>query len=103
MKINVNQVYKSLEGEVVKQDVDGKTIDMTLKVSAVTALLTPTGKEEISGEEKATRFLLAERLTKDVKGEVDLKIEEIALLKKLIGVLYSPLIVGQAFRFLEQD
>jgi len=76
---------------------------MTLKVSAVTALLTPTGKEETSGEEKATRFLLAERLTNDEDGMVDLKIEEIALLKKLIGVLYSPLIVGQAFRFLEQD
>lgn len=103
MKINVNQVYKSLEGEVVKQEVDGKAIEMTLKISAITALLTPIGNEEISGEEKATRFLLAERLTHDEAGVVDLKSEEVALLKKLIGVLYSPLIVGQAFRFLEQD
>jgi len=98
MRINFNKGFKTLDGEkVLTQD---KALD--LKTVAVTALLTPASADEkISGEEKAERYILAESISKANGSPVSIKVEDIALLKKLIGGLYMPLIVGQAYRLLE--
>lgn len=57
---------------------------------------------EMSGEEKCKRYDLAMRIHKaTAKDLADLQVEEIALLKKLIGRGYSTLIVGQAFKILD--
>ena len=50
-----------------------------------------------SGEDKLKNYLLAVRC-KD-GGEVDLSIEDLALLKKLVGKKYAPLAVGQFYQF----
>jgi hypothetical protein len=72
----------------------------TLGVIATRALLaTLPDEQNLSGEEKFKRFALAMKI-KD-GGNVALNAEDIALLKKLVGKVYSPLIVGRAFPLLD--
>jgi len=74
--------------------------ETTLAVIAMRALLAPYQDEQnLSGEDKFKRFALAMKI-KD-GGEVPVSAEDIALLKKLIGKLYTPLVVGRAFPLLD--
>jgi len=55
--------------------------------------------DKIEGDEHLKRLELARRLS---NGVIDLSVEQIALIKKLISTFYnSPLIVGQAWIMLE--
>lgn len=103
MKINVNQKLKTVEGQTMK-DVgsDGKAVEATLKMAIVNSLLAPLqqGQNE-SGIEKVKKYELAMRVYKG--GEVELTVEDIALIKKQIGDVYPPLIVGQTFDLLEKS
>jgi hypothetical protein len=72
----------------------------TLGIVAMRALLAPyQGEENLSGEDKFKRFALAMKIKGG--GEVPLSAEDTALLKKLIGKLYTPLVVGRAFPLLD--
>jgi hypothetical protein len=92
MKINFNQIIKTIKGEEIK--------DLTLKSVSVEALLATFNDEQsLSGEEKAKRYLLATRIY--ANDELDLTVEEVAKIKQLVGKGYGPLIVGQAWEMLE--
>ena len=94
MKINFTAELKTLGGESLQPPT-------TLKEVAVNALLAMLEDERhISGEDKAKRWLLATRIYSNPEG-VDLAVEEVALIKNLIGKAYLPLIVGQAWQMLE--
>lgn len=89
-------------GKPVTEKVDGKEVTFTLGGVAVSALLMLRQDESnISGEEKFKRYKVAERLT--AGGIIEVSVEELALLKKLIGSLYQPIVVGAAFDLLERD
>lgn len=76
--------------------------ELNLGGVAVSALLLLRQDESnISGEDKFKRYKLAERLTSG--GVIDVSVEELALLKKLIGAMYQPIVVGAAFDLLERD
>ena len=93
MKINFNQNLKKLDGTDLE--------NITLK-SVTTEVLQLAFQDEqgLSGEEKAKRWVLATRVYAN-PGNIDLTIEEVSLIKKLIGKAYGPLIVGQAWEMLE--
>jgi len=75
-------------------------IPLTLSKIATTALLTPFQDEQnVSGEEKVRRFLLATKVREAT--DVQLTTEEVALIKKLIAKAYAPLIVGRAYQLLD--
>lgn len=123
MKIDFNYEFTTLDGTIipkgpdkVEEDKDGKKITkksppLTLKVVCVNVLL-KTGldqvicpqckfvinkSEELTGEEKLKRFLLATEIYGGV-GPIDVEKENTKLLKNLIAENYpSPLIVGQAW------
>lgn len=104
MKINVTEQFTNLHGEGMKDESDNP---LTLKTLAV-SVLTNYNDTEASLEEKNRRYLLAERIIKeagDGEGEgggvVELTTENLALIKKLIGKIYPPLVVGQAVRLIE--
>ena len=87
--------------------IDGKVIPysgkpkMTLMDISLDALLASLPDEQnLSGEEKAKRYVLATRIYTNPTS-VDLKAEEITLIKKLVGRVFGPLVVGQAFEMLE--
>ena len=89
MKINFDTKLKQI---------DGTEVDGTVKDLAVQALLATFNSEgELAGDEKEKRYLLAVKVQ---AGAEDITPEEAALLKKLIGMAYQPLFVGQAYAVL---
>lgn len=96
MKLNITQPIKSLDGTPIKDD---QNQELTLKVVLVNALLTQN-EEKLTGEEKYKRYSLSKKIYESDE-EVELSIEEVAQLKRLIGDLYPPLVVGQVFDILE--
>jgi hypothetical protein len=102
MKVDVSLVFKTLDGTELAlniQDPNGPKMD--LKSICTSALLSTEGdNSNIEGAEKVKRYELALTIHKAEK-EVELEVEEVALLKRLIGKMYLPLIVGQAFAYLE--
>ena len=108
MKINLNHVFKTLEGEDiitpkrVTKDGETKTIQesFTLKAACINSLMQVSAQDKLTGEEKVYRATLAEDIFRS-DGEIDLQIDDIKLLKDLIGEMGSPLIVKQAWDILD--
>lgn len=99
MKINTNQVLKSLSGEALKDRNDkGEMVDATLKIAIVNALLAPVQKEE-AGTIKIKKYELAKKVFQN--DEIDIIAEDISLIKGRVGEVYPPLLVGQINEILE--
>lgn len=96
MKIDFSAAITNLDGTPAK---DGDA-DVTLgKVSCGALLATYPDEQHLSGEEKVKRFRLAETAAKG--GEQEIKVEDVALLKKLIAKAFPPLVVGRAYDIIE--
>lgn len=96
MKVDFEQEIKTLNGESIPAT-DGKPA--VLRGVAVDALLAVFADEQqLAGEEKLKRYLLAEKIH---NGGVEFNTEEIALVKRLIGKAFTPVVVGQAWQMLE--
>jgi hypothetical protein len=97
MKVNFDKQLVDLDGTIIP---DAKGNPAILRGISVDALLAAFNDEQnIAGEEKLKRYILAEKI---YKKEDDLSVEELALLKKLIGKAYTPLIVGQSWKIIEE-
>ena len=79
----------------------GEGLPLTLGTVAINALLGTYPDEQASGEEKFKRYQLAERIS--AAGPQDVSVEEVALIKRLIGKGYPPMVVGPAWLALEND
>lgn len=89
----------NLNGEPINED--GKPV--TLCTVALSALLASFPDEQsLSGAEKVNRMQLALKINKRPR-EVDLTVEQLALLKTLIGKGFGPLAVGRAYELLEAE
>lgn len=107
MKVDFSQILKELDGsniEETKRDENGKNVKtgelVTLSKIAVNALQNPDEKVT-DGNEKMRRNKLSKRIY-DAESLIDLKVEEVALIKELINKAYaSPLVVGQTWEMLE--
>lgn len=100
MKIDFSKPILDLAGMPVKQTEAADSPDATLATVATGALMaTFPDERELSGTDKAARFHLAMKLTNG--GDVDLKVEDVALLKNLIGKAFGPLVVGRAYDLLD--
>jgi len=94
LKINLKYVFKDLDGEIIKD----KGFDLTLLTIIRRALLDlPPGKN-VPASEKVERYTIAMRANTNID---DFTAEEITLIKKCIGELYTPIIVGQAYEVIE--
>jgi len=104
MNIEFNRGLKNIDGsDMMEREKDGASEPSTLKLVAVNALLSQfVDEQDLSGNEKADRYNLAMRINGTL-GATDLKVEEIALIKKLVGKAFSALIVGQAYQMLETE
>jgi hypothetical protein len=98
MKINVDQQIKNLEGELFKES-DGTT-DLTLKKVLVRALvLQHPSDDKQTGDEKFALYQLASKIT-NTEGEIDVKPEDIIILKKRVGIMYATAMVGPVYEIL---
>jgi len=94
MKIRLDRKFKDMDGGIVKEG--QKEID--LGHVCKTALLV-SSQEKIEGQEKYDRYVIATKIGEFV--ECDLSTDEISKIKKLIGEIWNPLIVGQSWDMLE--
>lgn len=99
MKINVAQQFKEIDGTPATTG-DDKKLPFLLRKVLVEALLLNYNDETPSGEDKVTRYELAVKI-QAADGELEVKAEEVALMKKLVGKAYATIIVGQAWKMLE--
>jgi hypothetical protein len=100
MKIDFNTVLTDLKDGPLK---DSGGDDLTLGACACTSLLSPYPDEQnLDIKDKVRRFKLAQKIANG-SGEHDLSVEEIVDLKKLIGKLYAPLVVGRAYEILDPE
>ena len=88
-------------------DIDGKDISTadgkpaTVRGVVVEALLASYQDEQnLSGDEKMRRWELAVKVKKSID-PAEFSIEEVLLMKQLVGKAYAPLVVGQTWRVLE--
>lgn len=74
---------------------------LTLKRAMVNALQAMFEDErQLEGEKKLERWKLAMKI--HLGGEIDLTAEEIVLVKRLVGKLYGPSVVGPVWTALEE-
>lgn len=102
---DLSQVLTFLDGSPIPgpdTDEKGQPKPMTLQDACIQALLgTYADEERLPGKDKVARFELSRRIY--AATTVDLKSEEIAKIKELIGKAFTVLVVGQAWELLEQE
>lgn len=97
MKVNFGATMKDMDGSDVIEN--GKPV--TLAAIGVVSLLANFDKENPAVEEKLARYRIAHKI-KD-GGIVDLTVEELSVVKAMVGKVYGTMIVGQAFQLLENS
>lgn len=98
MKIEINQVLKNLDGSPRFHDGN----ELTLKFVMIEALTLPLSHAQLSGIEKVRRATIATEIFK-AENEIDLKMEDVVMIKDLIGVHFIPLIVKEAWEILNKE
>jgi hypothetical protein len=89
------------EKNLMGQEITQEGAVLTLGKVAINALVAVYQDEaNLSGEDKVKRWELALRI-KGAKNGLELTVEEIALIKKLIAKAYGPIICGPAWIYLE--
>lgn len=99
MKLPINQVLKTLDGEPIGE----KDKKFTVKNAIIESLLaTYQDEKEVSQAVKMERWVLAKKIhnSKDV---IDLTIEEASTIKTLVFKGYGTLIAGQVADLLESN
>lgn len=99
MKINFNQKLKTLEGKPLEDSLSNKVL--TLKDVCVDALLAKHGDENPTAIQKIERYQLANSIHSGKKKE--LTVEEVVLVKELVGSAFNVIVVGQALEMLESN
>jgi hypothetical protein len=106
-EIDFTKPITQLDGKPLL-DAAGKPVDTTLAMVAETALLASYQDEQnLSADDKIKRFGIAKKISDaaanqlQAHGKVELSVEELAMLKKLIAKAYNPLITGRAFEILD--
>jgi len=78
----------------------GENEPMTIRVTAVKSLTAVfRDEQDLPGEEKVRRFHLALKITDE--SEPDLKAEDVVLIKKMVGKMYGPVVVGRVWAILD--
>ena len=98
MKIDFSMALKALAGDEIK---DGKGETFTLRDAAVVALDAVSDEDrKLEGKEKYRRGALASRIY-GAKEAIALDVDDLKLVKDLIGKIYGPRIVKEAWDLLD--
>jgi hypothetical protein len=97
VKYVLNTPLLNIDGKTALKDGAGAAI--TFKSISTLVLVQAPDK---TGEEKYATFALAVKIESEASDWVDLNVEEVSRLKRLIGELMPPVVVGRMFDLLEQ-
>lgn len=101
MKINFGAPILTLDGEPMQTRLDAdRLVPLTLARVAVESLLSADeSTRNVSGAKKAEMFSLALRIHA-ADSEIDLKPEEVTLIRERVGAVCTTLVCGRAFELL---
>jgi hypothetical protein len=108
LRVNVLTVLLDIEGiplrDAAIKDTEGKVLrperDFTLRKACTEALQTNgLAGDTLDGEERYRRYQLAIRIMSE--DSPDLSAEEVAKLKRLIGLAFGAIVVGRAYEILD--
>ena len=97
MKVKIDEKLLDVRGKEIVKPGDIEPF-MTLRGVCIGSVLHPTTEDD--EKIKYQRYEIYKKL-RDAEIQVELTIEELATIKKCIGQLQPPLIMGQAFEMLE--
>lgn len=97
MRVRLAVPILDLSGERMKEQ-GGKDF-MTVQSVSVFAVLSAGIDANTDAVEKFNRYQFAQKLTN--AGDVDLTIDEIAQIKKYVGQIYAPIVVGRVYDHFE--
>lgn len=90
MKLDVNKPILDIHGDPIKR---GEK-DWSIKAAISDALMTQFDNEILTGDQKLMRYSLAMEIYKS-NGSIDLKAEQIVIIKQVICLAYAPLVYGR--------
>ncbi|MDH7555283.1 MAG: hypothetical protein QHH74_16715 [Spirochaetota bacterium] len=94
--MKIDQQLKDIEGKPLISGDKGKVL--TMRDICINSLLTPIqGDDEKAKWEKYEIF----KKLRDANSEVELKLEELNIIKKAVGKIQPPLLMGEVFDMLE--
>ena len=100
MVIDFSKAITNLDGTPLKQG-DGREDKVAdLRYCCIEALLSMDPKEQIAGEKKLQRYSLAKKIYNATE-PLELKVEDVALIKELVGKGYGVGVVGPVFELIE--
>lgn len=97
MKIDVTAPILGLDGLPLPSE-NGTTATLRTLIHGALLNALPDDAKMLDGTKKAHLFTLALKANEDV---IDLKAEDITLIKQRIGMAYPPLAVGRAYEILD--
>ena len=121
MKVNFNAALKDLDGKEMTvpskfrinpdtgqpfmgedgQPLATKSESVKLGTICVNVLMANKRDEQLDGEEKLSRYILASKI-KQATASIDVTAEEVAKIKKMVGEFMSTMIVGSVYQQLEK-
>lgn len=96
MKIDFTTVIVDLDKKPIKMDKTNE--DMTMRSVCVLSLISGDSRD-VDAKEKFDRARLAEKINDN--DELDLRVEDITLLKDLIGKMWVPLVIMRTWDILD--
>lgn len=97
MKININQKLKNLEGTQLKNET-GKDLDLR-EVMLQSLLSMLEGDDRMAGGDKVKIWVISQKIHNS-KDELEIDVEDLALIKERIGKMFMPIVVGQAWEMI---
>ena len=91
MKFEINTTLKGIKDE---------PLQLTVKDVIIQSLLSPVNEDK--QEEKWHKYEVYKKV-KEALDEVELKTEDVTLIKKMIGRFQPPLILGQCYEIIEDN
>ena len=97
MLVKVDVPLRTMDGQVMKDNVDGQAVDASVRTAIVNAVLAPVEREK--GVDKVKKYELAKKIY--ASDEVDLNEDEIKTIKDAVGENFAPIVVGQIYELLK--
>ena len=97
MKYQLHTPLLNIDGKTPLKD--GAGLGITFKAICTLVLVQAPDK---TGEEKYKTFALAVKIESEASDSLELNVEEVSRLKRLVGELMPPVVVGRMFDILDQ-
>jgi len=101
MKYDLTQTLKAFDGRDITDVTSGAEVAATVRLTLERACINCDPRAHASGDEKYKIYKLLQKIHA-AEVEVELTVEEVSLLKTIVGEVYPVAVVGPIYEVLEQ-